>query len=134
MTKNRYRLLVIATVLLLVLSIRMDFRTELLSSQHPLRFPIALEGEMVVLLCFIILGWSAGFYGCMRFRPWAPALNLVTTACGLLFIVGNNWLSVESSWAQVLDFLANASGGLTLMLPYFNDQVRKMFWPEPDGC
>ena len=55
MTKNRYRLLVIATVLLLVLSIRMDFRTELLSSQHPLRFPIALEGEMDVLLCLIIL-------------------------------------------------------------------------------
>ena len=132
MTKNRYRLLVIASVLLLVLSIRMDFRTELLSSQHPLRYPMALEAEMVVLLCLIILGWTAGFYGCMRFRPWAPTLNLVTTACGLLFIVGNNWLSVESSWAQVLDFLATASGGLTLMLPYFNEKVRKMFWPEQD--
>jgi len=68
----------------------------------------------------------------MRFRPWAPALNLVTTACVLLYIAGNHWRSVESSWAQVLDFLANASAGLVLMLPYFNDKVRKMFWPEPD--
>ncbi len=132
MTKNRYRLLVVIALVLLYLSLKIDPAFDLIPYPYQMRLPKPLEGEMTVLLCFIVLGWVAGFYGCMRFRPWAPSLNLVTAACGLLFIAGNNMLSIESSWAQVLDFLANASAGLVLMLPYFNDKVRKMFWPEPD--
>jgi hypothetical protein len=132
MTKNRYRLLVVASLILLYLSFKIDLALDLLPYPYQGKLPRIIENEMLVLLCFIMLGWIAGFYGCMRVRPWAPALNLVTAACVLLYIVGNHWLSVESSWAQVLDFLANASAGLVLMLPYFNDKVRKMFWPEAD--
>ncbi|MFE1574388.1 hypothetical protein ACFIQG_21740 [Comamonas odontotermitis] len=132
MTKNHYRILVVVSLILLILSVKIDVIFNLLPDQYQIRLPNPLDGEMIILLGFMSLGVIASFYGCIRFLSWAPMLNLITTACFLVYILGNNLLSVKSSCAQVLEFLASATFGVVLMLPYINENVKGMFWPKSD--
>ena len=63
MTKNHYRILVVVSLILLILSVKIDVIFNLLPDQYQIRLPNPLDGEMIILLGFTSLGVIASFYG-----------------------------------------------------------------------
>ncbi len=90
MTKNQYRLLAVASAVLLVLSTRVDVIFDLLPNDYRSTLRRPVDGITIAVVCSLLLGWLAGIYGCMRFCSWAPPFNLALTACGLIFLISDD--------------------------------------------
>jgi len=132
MAKNHYRILVVMSFILLILSDRIDAIFGLLAYPYRGRLPTPLDGETILFLFLTILGAIAGLYGSMRFLSWAPMLNLITAACFLAYILSSQMVFISSSWAQALEFVATASWGVALALPFIDANVGRMFRSKPD--
>lgn len=128
MTKSRYRLLVVLSLLTGVAAAAFDYLfpafvpegvTELLvpdATDMSFGFTILLGA---LALAFIVVGLAAS-YGLYMFRRWAPNLALLTSALTIL-IVSLAGATVYSGPASSLLLISSYLWGAAVLIPYIGE-------------